>query len=322
VAARSRKTDSPANPPSKDAPPKVSKPLLGRALRWLWRPLPLLTMSLVLSGMMFWPQLLRLVPDLSNRPEYQIGWSDVAVTQPGRWVPLDLLEQVRTQSGRPAELSLLDDGLVRQIADAFVRHPWVESVTSVIKQPHGVQVELVYRQPVLMVRTSRGVYPVDARGVLLPPADFSVTDVDQFPQVLHVRTMPEGPAGTSWGDEAVAGAARLAARLTAGSDHETPWKRYGLQAIVVRSKQGPVANVEDIIYGLTTAEGSQIVWGHAPGADALEPTIEQKLERLDRFLTDNGRFDHLDKPILIDITDWELIRWDLLSRVPGERVFR
>jgi hypothetical protein len=63
--------------------------------------------------------------------------------------------------------------------------------------------------------------------------------------------------------------------LTSGSDHETPWQRYGLQAIVIRSRPGPVANVEDVVYGLTTREGSQIVWGHAPGADALEPTIEQ-----------------------------------------------
>jgi hypothetical protein len=322
VAAKSRKTNSAGRAPSDQAPPKAATSLLRRTLRWLWRPLPLLTMALALSGMMFWPQIVRLVPDLSSRPEYQIGWSQVRVTEPGRWVPLDLLEQVRTQNGLPSELPLLDDRLVRQLAEAFNRHPWIESVASVVKEPQGVHVGLVYRQPALMVRTPRGVYPVDACGVLLPPADFSVTDVDQFPQVLQVRTLPQGPAGSPWGDPAVAGAARLAARLTGGSDHEAPWERYGLQEIVVRSKQGPVANVEDIIYGLTTREGSQIVWGHAPGADGLEPTVEQKLERLDKFLADNGRFDHVDQPILIDITDWELIRWDVLSRVPGERLFR
>lgn len=320
MAAKPRNAKSKAQPSSPAEPPKTS--LLRRTIRGLWRPLPLLAISLTLSGVMFWPQMLRLMPDLSRRPEYQVPWSQIRINEAGRWVPLDLLDQVRAQSDLPPELPLLEDGLVRQLAAAFARHPWIEAVKSVVKAPHGVRVEVVYRQPVLMVRTPRGVYPVDAEGVLLPPADFSVTDVEQFPQVVQVRSMPQGPAGRSWGDEAVAGAARLAARLTSGSDHETPWERYGLQAIVIRSKQGPVANVEDVIYGLMTRDGSQIVWGHAPGADALEPSVDQKLQRLDKFLADNDRFDYLNQPILIDITDWELIRWDLLSRVPGESVFR
>src|SRR5690606_40551676 len=177
----------------------------------------------------------------------------VDITQPGKWVPGDLLQEVRDQSELPAELSLLDESLVRRIASAFARHPWVESVTSVIKHSSGVKVELVYRQAVLMVRTPRGVYPVDSQGVLLPPEDFSATDVEQFPQLLEVRSAPQGPAGTGWGDEAVCGAARLADRLTRASDHETPWERYGLQAIVIRSKPGPVANVEDVVFKIGRA---------------------------------------------------------------------
>lgn len=279
-------------------------------------------MATTLGGAMFGPQLAHHLPDLSERPEYQLSWSKISVTPLQRWVPQHLCEQVRTLSQLPAEVSVLDESLVHQLAAAFSQHPWVESVRSVQKQPQGIHVELVYREPALMVQTRRGAYPVDTHGVLLPPSDFSLDDVEMFPTLEKVRSTPQGPAGTPWGDRAVVGAAQLAVQLTSGEDHQTPWERYGLRAIVVRSQPGPVADVEDIEFGLTTTSGSYIVWGHAPGSDALEPNVAQKFERIDKFLADNGRFEQLNQPVFLDITDWEVIRWDLLSKVVHESVIR
>lgn len=288
----------------------------------LWRPLPLVVMSLSLSAAMFWPQIMSQLPDLSSQPEYQLSWSDIHISAPSRWIPINFAAQVQQQSELPETLNLLDPALAKQLAQAFAHHPWVSGVTSVEKRHGGVDVTLTYRKPVLMVQTPRGLYPVDIDAVLLPPADFTASDVELFPRVEHVRSTPQGPAGTLWGDDAVAGAARLAARLTQEDDHQTPWSRYGLSSIVVLSQPGPVSGVDDVLFGLITKTGSRIIWGHAPQADALEPTVEQKLERLDKYLADNGAFEYRNQPVKIDITDWEVIHWEVLTQSPGTGIVR
>ena len=214
----------------------------------------------------------------------------------------------------PETFSLLQDSIVTDLAIAFAGHPWVAEVQSVTKRPGGVVVRLVYRRPTLMVQTSRGVYPIDDTGVLLPPTDFSAADAKTFPRLEGVRSTPQGPAGQPWGDPAVAGGARLAAELTRDRHGETAWGRYGLKTIVVLSPKESSGSEETDLYGLKTETGSRIVWGHAPGEDALEPTVEQKLKRLDSFLADNGSFESMPEPVVIDVHDWELIHWGVLSR--------
>lgn len=284
--------------------------------------MPLLALSLTLSGLMFWPHLARLLPDLTGRPEYRVSWSAIQVPPGGQWVPAEFLDEVRVLSDLPAELPLLDDALTARLARAFMQHPWVKDVTLVEKHPAGIRVMLTYREPVLIVQTPRGLYPVDGEGVLLPPADFTAADVDQFPRLARVKSTPQGTAGAAWGDPAVSGGARLAARLADSSDPLSPWKRYRFSSVIVVPRRGPVAEVEDTIFCLTTESGSQIIWGHAPEEDKLEPSVEQKLERLDKFLAENGGFEYQREPIRIDLTDWDVIHWDVLSRVPDSGAFR
>lgn len=298
---------------------------LPRVVRWLgsvWRPFPLVVISVSLTLLLFWPQLKKHSPDLSERDEYRLSWSAVEVTPPTKWIPKDFVVQVRERSDLSQQLSLLDDDLPVRLATAFSAHPWVSSVSRVRKLPRGVRVELTYREPILMVQTRRGLYPVDAEGVLLPPTDFSVDDVHLFPRVEGIRSPPQGPAGQDWGDRAVTGAAKLAHELTKGGQGRSAWQRFELEALFVLPQNGPVASVEDIIFGLRTRNGSRIIWGHAPGADGLEPTVPQKLKRLEEFVADNGGIEYLDEPVKLDITDWEVISWDILSTRGETRVIR
>jgi hypothetical protein len=320
VAAPSQK---PGKPAAEGGRQSLRHALLSRTSNWIWRPVPLAVVAVSLTLLLFWRQLAAVLPDLSGRGEYQLTWSDLQVPHAGPWVPEDLLEQVRVQAGLPETLSVLDESLLEQIATAFSAHPWIAAVVSASKEAEGgVKIDLRYREPVLMVHTSRGTYPVDQEGVLLPPSDFSASDVDLFPRVDGVQTTPRGPAGQPWGDSAVIGAARLAAILLQPRSGQIPWKRYGFDRIAVLARQGPVASVENFVFGLTTIDESRIVWGHGPGFDALEPSVDQKLERLNRFIADNGGLQVRNEPVRIDVRDWQVIRWEVLSANGTRAIYR
>src|SRR5262245_20426599 len=55
------------------------------------------------------------------------------------------LNEVQYLAGLPGQVRLLDDGLVRRLAEAFLKHPWVERVERVTRTTQHVRVWLVYR---------------------------------------------------------------------------------------------------------------------------------------------------------------------------------
>ena len=262
----------PDNPPktkaktSDRAKPQPSR--VSRLLTTIWRPFHLLAFALILSTVMFWPEITRQMPDLRSRPEYQISWTNISVTPSGRWVPPDLVSKVQEKSDLPDPLPVLDDRLVENLAVAFSRHPWVAEVISVAKTgPETINIEMKYRTPVLMVRTKRGgLYPVDREGILLPPSDFAPADAERFPILTQVHSLPIGPAGTVWGDEAVLGAARLAVALTTTQERSSAWETFGMAAIAVLGPAQPAKTLDDVTLGLLTSAGSQVIWGRPPGA--------------------------------------------------------
>jgi hypothetical protein len=182
--------------------------------------------------------------------------------------------------------------------------------------PARLEVELSYRQPVAMVEVKLGMYPVDALGTLLPPADFSVADTKRYPVIRNVSSTPQGPAGTHWGDECVVAAARLAAIL---GPH---WKRFDLEAIRAPRREQAKVEPDDLVFELATQGGSTILWGRAPGTDHPgELSPEQKIGRLEKYLADFGSFDQPHGPYEIDIRHWqEISRRPLAAQtVPSRR---
>lgn len=270
------------------------------------------------------PQIHRLTNQLQTRPEYQVSLQKVQVTEPNQWVPIDLVSQVLGGSDLPDTVSLLDRKLLPRVGEAFAKHPWVRRVLQVRASRHGLLVALEYRRPVAMVETGRGLYPIDAEGVLLPPADFAISDAGRLPLVQNVRTMPQGPAGTVWGDPVVEAAARLADVLAPGGDLVAYWDRFSLRAIVAPDRRTADPELEDFDFELLTTGGSRIVWGQVPGADELEPPVQQKLERLDEYLATYGSFERPRGPIRIDIREYEVITLETLedSELPGSERIR
>ncbi|MEX0701064.1 MAG: hypothetical protein WD069_03125 [Planctomycetales bacterium] len=274
---------------------------LARLARFLFRPGVLVIAALLAAGWFVAPMIRRALPRLDERAEYRVRTAEIQVTELPRWVPPDFVAQATRQAGLPEEMSLLDDRLARDVAEAFRLHPWVRNVVRVEKKyPARVVVELEYREPVAMVQVSRGMYPVDADGVLLPPADFSVADTNRYPTLAEVKSTPQGPAGSSWGDPVVIGGAKLAAVLL------PDWRELGLTAI--RATHSASAKLDDITYELVTRGGSRIVWGRPPQSDHPgELTPEQKLGRLKDYRERFGDFDAPDGPYEIDIRHWQQI---------------
>ena len=270
--------------------------------RGVFQPATLWWLACCLLGVVFLPYLPWMTPDLSARPEYQVDWNSVLVTPVPRGVPERVVNDVRLQAQLPERLSLLQPGLAKQLAKAFAAHPWVERVDRVeVKRQRRIDVDLTYRRVTLVVETSRGFYPVDVQCVLLPPSDFAPEDVSRLPVCRNVKTLPQGAAGEQWGDLIVECAAKIAASLTPNGDTEKHWNRLGLAAIVapVPRVADPIA--EDLSFDIVTRGGSVIRWGRAPGADTLEPSVEQKIARLGQVVQRQGSLDAPGGPFKIDI---------------------
>lgn len=271
--------------------------------RLLFRPRFLLFLAVAISASAAVPLVLRMLPELSEREEYRLTAADIHVTAPPAWAPRDLVHRIVESGHLPNTMSILDDKLVDNIAGAFQNHPWVAEVTRVQKSiPAAVSVELVYRKPAAMVQMKQGLYPVDADGVLLPPADFSPSDAGRFPLLENIKSPPQGPAGTTWGDVGVLGGARLAAAL---APH---WVAFDFAAIRAPRQKSAHTTIEEMVFEIQTRGGSRIIWGRPPGTNHPgELSADQKIGRLREYFARFGGFDQPHGPYEIDIRHWQEI---------------
>ncbi|MES2791926.1 MAG: hypothetical protein V4719_20095 [Planctomycetota bacterium] len=259
--------------------------------------------ALACGAIILAPRVVKSLPEIGNRPEYQLRVDDIQVTEIPQWVPRDLVAQVAAQAGMNPTRSVLDERLTSDLANAFRQNPWVDKVIKVSKTvPARVTIELVYRRPVAMVEVSTGMLPVDGFGVLLPPTAFTPEDALRYPLITQPKSSPVGAVGKPWGDAQVIAAARLAAVLL------PHWQDFRLSAIEIPTAVDLRAPLEELVFQLQTQGGSRIVWGRAPGVIyPLELSADQKIGRLEECLTRFGGFDQPDGPYEIDIRHFQEI---------------
>jgi len=277
---------------------------LARLLQSLarWRPLiiPAMIVGFVAGAIALWWRYGDEV--VSSHPQrYRVELENVLVTDPPAWVKADVRSEVFHDAGwHEQPLSILENDLTVRVAQAFEQHTWVAKVSRVRKQsPATVKVELQYRRPVAMVEVDYqgrgGLLPVDAEGVLLPPEDFTPEEAVDFPRITVDYSGPSGSIGTSWGDDRVAGAAKIAAVLI------EPWQDWGLYRIVAQ-RTGEPSSRSPPSYELHTRDRTRVLWGSAPGDEAMgEATAEQKVVRLARYVEEHGPLDGKDSPAEIDV---------------------
>ena len=301
----------PAEEPARRPEPPPGPSRARRAAGWFFTPRRLLIAGLIPLCAALVPWVGKRLPDLSSRDEYRLTAERVRLEPPPpRVVPADLVAQVL--GGEPA--SVLEDGLAERLAGGFARHPWVAGVERVeALSPAAAVVRLKYRTPVAAVVVGDGLYPIDAAGALLPPADFTRPAADALPRVVGVDSAP-GPAGTAWPDPAVTGAAAVCAAL-AGD-----WDRLDLAAVRPldasgerfweRVREAPAADAAgaapDPRFELLTGAGSRILWGRPPGtAHPGELATDTKRRRLTRDLAGVLAGERSRGPEWADLTAWD-----------------
>ncbi len=294
-----------------------------RLLDWSLRPRILGAITLAMLFVVVIPAIPALWPTVSQREKFQMSVDRIDLTPATRWTPHDIVDNVSKSHPDWKDRSLLEANLAADVAVAFAKHPWIAKVDRVEKTRQGrITLEVTYRTPVAMVETHRGLYPVDAEGVLLPPNDFSLTQSDQLPHLRQVSSMPSGPAGTKWGDPVIVAGAKLCAALMPQGDLDSHWNRYGLEAVIAPVLSVGTAEMppEPPVFELLTQGGRRIIWGRPPGDDALEPTVAQKLGRLDSYLRQQKSLDQPVGAYRIDIRGFDAMR--LVVEEPKASILR
>jgi len=234
--------------------------------------------------------------ELLSSSEYWVTPDRVHVTPPPRWVRSDVRAEVFRDASLDGPLSILDPELAERIGNAFSLHAWVAKVVEVRKRhPARVEVDVVYRRPVCMVRVADQLLPVDVEGVLLPEGDFSPVEAVRYPRLEDVRSVPIGPTGSRWGDIRVSGGAQIAAAFGAA------WQDLGLDRIVP-SETTALGYAEEPTFELYTRGGTRILWGRAPGTGLPgEIPVAEKVARLVRYKEEYGTLEGIGGPQPLDV---------------------
>lgn len=279
--------------------------LAGWAVRWL---LVAIVVGGVLGGSWYalWA---RVRSHVVAGSEYQLDPRNIEITPPPAWIRADIRAEV-IRDPNLSGLSILSPDITVRIAQAFSLHPWVAKVNRVSKRhPAGVQVELAYREPVLLVQTASGAYPVDADGVVLPSEDFAPADARKYLVLTDIASKPAGPVGTAWGDARVTGAGRLASLL------KTHWQDLKLFRMVA-TNSGGLSSLRDVQFDLFTHANSRVVWGRAPGFEVTgEPAAKAKLDQLLAYVAEHGSLEGKVGPQQLDVQSGGGVRTSPRTRI-------
>ncbi|HWB07885.1 MAG TPA: hypothetical protein VG826_01485 [Pirellulales bacterium] len=235
-------------------------------------------------------------PRVIGLPQFIVAAEDVHITPPPKWIRTDVRAEVVREINLAGPISILDEELGERFYEAFAAHPWVAKVSRVIKRPPAaVDVELVYRRPVLMVQVTDGLLPVDADGVQLLTADFSPLEAMRYPRLVDVGRETPPPAGTRWSDARVVAAASLAAALI------DAWQELGLHHLAL-ARQPPPSAAGPFQFELFTKEGTCVLWGAAPNSDGEgQAATADKLSRLRKYHADHNSLEGSRGPQTIDL---------------------
>ncbi|MCG8583128.1 MAG: hypothetical protein MI757_00250 [Pirellulales bacterium] len=213
-------------------------------------------------------------------PEYWLTAEDITITEPPKWIRVDIKSDVARDAGLNRKLTILDDDFAERVHQAFSLHPWVAKVTRVTKRyPASVEVDLVYREPVAMVELpGGGLLPIDESGIHLPIGDFASVEIPRYPRISNLETTPlTDTPGTEWGDDRVVRAAKIAAVL------KPVWPQLNVTQIVPAGADAQnAANLAGTtLYELIGRDGTRILWGSPPGEELIgEVSAEEKTKSL------------------------------------------
>lgn len=215
---------------------------------------------------------------------YSIRKEKLSVTGQPEWILADVVSEV-FESARLDRISLLDPQATATIAHAFESHDWVKRATRVTKSHGGqVQVDLIYSAPAAMVfyAPTRGVFPIDEDGTMLPTDTFAIQFVNDYFVIYADGATPNGEIGMPYGDPRIEQALALAKYLRP--------VQQSLQLTdihVVPDQNSSLKNPWLLELQSRSGKLPAFMWGHAPGSESSgELPGEEKLQRLTRWISE------------------------------------
>ena len=181
-------------------------------LRWLVAVLILLLIVFGLIGSIYWLGH-ESRHHLQSQPRFRISLGEIDCPVPPGLSRKVFLDEVQYYAACPDDFSLLDKEYPKLLKHIFSKHHWVEKVEEVkLQPPRQIQVGLLFRQPVLVVRIGGQSRCVDGYGILLP-RNCPTEGLPIFPGKAH---LPAGE-GMPWGDPAVEGMAKQIRKANRGT---------------------------------------------------------------------------------------------------------
>jgi hypothetical protein len=233
-----------------------------------------------------------------NLDEFRLTAEKIRLTPPPNWADTDLKQLVLDQS-TDSTPSILDTTLVSRTAGAIRKIGFVERVRSIQKSKSGLDIDLVYRQPVALVELSKVtipewpdsnrerqvLLPVDRHGVVMPE---SLGEQDNAPiiTILYPAQFSDLTTWADWPDERIKDAASIASLFD-----QNATEPIGVKRIVTFRKPGESANAQ-IPFEIWSGTGTRIVWGNAPGKEmANESSAEAKIQAINELIAKYGALD-------------------------------
>lgn len=257
----------------------------------------LATSILIGSGIFFWE---RHQDTIVNFEEFSLTQEKINLTPQPQWSKLDLREMVLNQpNGKPP--SILDTELVSRTVRIMKQVGFVEQINSIEKSKAGLNIDVIYRQPVALVELSTVtmkdkwpadqmdrtvLLPVDRNGVLMPE---SVGDKLSLPWIAVLFPTQFKGTWDQWPDERIHDAAAISFAF------KRPLSELGIQRITTNQVDSTQSNSNPKPFELYSGSGTRIVWGNAPGKETeSEADAIKKIRAIQSVVAKYGLLNEVD----------------------------
>ena len=264
------------------------------------------TIAIIGGSISLWEQYQYKIVEVDD---YRLTTENIRLSQPEpEWANSSIKQMLLDQLQEP---TVLDTGVVSHSADLIRSIGWVETVQRVEKSKTGLDIDVVYRHPVAMVKINeRELLPVDRNGVIMNGDLFEKHQVTGCLRVSVYR--PISPTDQlltwhPWPDTRIKDAAAICAAV---NEH---WQSLQLYRVVSfqlpgnRAKREPFelwtrghVRADDVTQ---TPYAAKIRWGNAPGLEtAEEADALTKIQAINEFILKYGALvDSIPKDKMLDV---------------------
>lgn len=235
-----------------------------------------------------------------NLEEFSLTQEKIALTPQPHWSELNLKEMVLDQSNGE-QASILDTELVPRTAGIMKQVGFVEQINSIEKSKTGLNIDVIYRQPIALVELSAVtmkskwpsnqmgktvLLPVDRNGVLMPE---SIGDNLSLPWIAVLFPSQFEATWEQWPDARIHDAAAIS------SAFKRPLSELGIQRITTNQIDSTNSTQNPKPFELYSGSGTRIVWGNAPGKEAeSEVNAMEKIRAIEAVVAQYGILNEVD----------------------------